>query len=719
MKYDFIGLRTQKINGVKNPVLTLVGTILEKDFKFIVLADGEEINYTLDIVNNVGDFALFAPFDNSVRVVEVYLIIKGEKYFISKLKNIPAIKMMKRIRDFIIRVLKVIKAVFITIIKGIKFLWKEYHFLVPPKMWPKYWKHFIQRIKERGIKLHNNPLDLVDYNDWIENFEVHDDYVKQKYEPLISIIIPVYNIERGYLSECLDSILNQSYKNFEVCIADDCSTKEETKQTLKEYAKKDKRIKVVYRKKNGHISACSNSALEIAKGEFVALVDDDDLLTSDALFEVVKALNMNKNLDFIYSDEDKINLYRKRCDPNFKPDFSPDTLLSLNYICHLSVIRKSLVDKIGGFEIGLEGAQDYDLFLKVTENTTNIYHIPKILYHWRMIEGSTSMKMSSKNYALEMGRKAISNALKRRNIDAEVKIDEKSLYYIVDYKIKKEPLVSIIIPTKDYAETLDVCLKSLYEKTTYKNYEIIVVNNNSEKEETFKLFNDYKKKHKNFRILDANYEFNYSKINNDAVKQAKGEYICLLNNDTEIITPEWLTIMVGYAMQKHVGTVGPKLLYPDNTVQHAGIILGLGGVASHAYIGETRENLGIYGRLRVPYDYAGNTAACIVVSKKKYLEVGGLEEELKVAYNDVDFNIKLLEKGYYNVFVPHVELYHFESKTRGLDTTSSKIERFTKEQEYMYKKSENIINNDPFYNKNFSKRGWFMLPVKRINNKEK
>ena len=322
------------------------------------------------------------------------------------------------------------------------------------------------------------------------------------------------------------------------------------------------------------------------------------------------------------------------------------------------------------------------------------------------------MKMSSKSYALDRGKKAIENALKRRKIEADVRIDDRSFYYIVDYIIEKEPLVSIIIPTKDYADTLDTCLKSLYDKTTYNNYEVIVVNNNSEEKETFKLFDTYKNKYTNFKVIDANYEFNYSKINNEAVKKVKGEYICLLNNDTEIISPDWLTVMVGYAMQDHVGAVGPKLLYPDNTVQHAGVIMGLGGVASHAYIDSKREDLGMYGRLRVPYDYAGVTAACLVVAKKKYLEVNGLEEDLKVAYNDVDLNLKLLEKGYYNLCVPQVEMYHFESKTRGLDTTPKKLERFNKEQDYMYKKWPKYMEKDPFYNINFAKKMWFVLDRK-------
>lgn len=709
MKYDFIGLETQVINGIKHPNLTLIGCITEDKYKFIVLADGEEIDYSINLVDRQGGFIINAPFSNQVKKIDVYVKIGNKKYLISTLKNSIIAKTYRKFAGIFSRVLHLIKAVFVTIYKGIKFFWKEYHFLVPPKMWGKYWRHFLQRIKERGIKLFNNPFDVVEYNNWINMFEKREDYVKQKYEPLISIVIPVYNIRREYLSKCLDSILNQSYTNFEICLADDCSTKKETIATLKEYEKKDSRIKVVYRKENGHISECTNSALKIAKGEFIALVDDDDELTVDALSEVVKALNKNKKIDYIYSDEDKIDTTGKRCDPHFKSDFAPDTLLSLNYMSHLSVIRKKLIDKVGGFEKGMEGAQDYDLFLKVTELTKNIYHIPKILYHWRMVDGSTSMTMSSKNYALEKGKKALENAMKRRKLDAKVSIDEKSLYYKVEYNIKKEPLVSIIIPTKDYPDVLETCLKSVYLRTKYKNFEVIVVNNNSEKQETFDLFNKYKKKYKNFKVYDANYEFNYSKINNDAVKHCKGEYICLLNNDTEIITDKWLTIMVGYAMQDHIGTVGAKLLYPDNTVQHGGIILGLGGVASHAYIGSSKDDLGMYGRLSVPYNYAGNTAACIVVSKKKFLEVGGLEEELKVAYNDVDFNIKLTEKGYYNLFVPQVNVYHFESKTRGLDTTPEKLERFNKEHDYMYNKWGKQIDNDKFYNPNFSKKGWFML----------
>ncbi|MFR2989477.1 MAG: glycosyltransferase, partial [Faecalibacillus sp.] len=319
----------------------------------------------------------------------------------------------------------------------------------------------------------------------------------------------------------------------------------------------------------------------------------------------------------IYSDEDKMDLNGKRCDPNFKPDFSPDTLLSLNYICHFVVIRKSLIDSVGGFEIGLEGAQDYDLLLKITEITNSIRHIPKILYHWRKIPGSTSMAISHKDYAIDTGKRVLENALKRRGINAIVHKDPVSTYYYLEYIKKDNPLVSIIIPTKDYADITRVCLESLYNKTAYKNFEVLLVNNNSEKQETFDLFEEFSEKYSNFRVIDANIPFNYSKINNLAARQADGEILVLLNNDTEIIQEDWLDIMIGYATQSHIGAVGPKLLYPDLTIQHGGVLIGLGGVASHAYIGEDRT-FWDPGRLRVLYNYAAVTAACLVIEKNKF-----------------------------------------------------------------------------------------------------
>lgn len=601
-----------------------------------------------------------------------------------------------------------IKNLSITVYRGTKNLWTKYHFLVPPRLWKKYIKLLWAIIREGKGSPFWEISNKDGYNAWLVNNEKEEKIEELKYRPLISVLIPVYNVDAKYLDECIESVLAQSYDNFEICIVDDASTKKETLSALKKYEKNEK-VRIRHRSKNGHISRASNDALKMAKGEFIALMDNDDLLAPNAFYEVVKVLNKDQKLDFIYSDEDKIGLDGKRCEPHFKPDFSPDTLFSLNYICHLVVLRTSVVRKVGGFTIGLEGAQDHDLFLKITEETDRIYHIPKILYHWRMIPGSTAANLDNKDYASDNGKKAIEEALKRRKLNAHVEKDLPSTYYQVVYDLKKEPLVSILIPTRDHAKITGACLKSIFEKTTYGNYEVIVIDNGSVEKETLDLFSEYKKKYKNFKVLVENIEFNYSRLNNLAAKKAKGDFLVLLNNDTEIISSNWLEMLVGYAMQPHVGAVGPKLLYPDDTLQHAGVILGLGGVASHAYLGSERDDLGLYGRLRVPYNYAAVTGACLCVNKRKFEEVGGLEEDLKVAYNDIDFCLKLLKEGYFNVFLPMVELYHHESKSRGSDFDPDKIKRFDSEQDYMWEKWGDSLKDDRFYNPNFANRMWFVL----------
>lgn len=602
--------------------------------------------------------------------------------------------------------------------RGVRSLWTRYHFLVPPKKWKHYASSFWRIITNGRIRPFLEPFRDSDYRTWIRDSEEKVKYCDLKYRPLISVLIPVYNADGKYLRACIDSVLRQSYEKYEICIVNDASTSKDTLEVLKEYANNEK-ITIRNRRKNGHISRATNDALAMAKGEYIALLDNDDELAVDALYEVVKVLNRDKKIDFIYSDEDKLNKGGDRCLPHFKPDYSPDTLLSLNYICHFAVIRKKIVKEVGGFTVGLEGAQDHDLFLKVTEKTSRIYHIPRVLYHWRMIEGSTALDLSNKAYANDRGREAIERALRRRKLKAKVTKDTPSTYYRVMYDIDEEPLVSVIIPTKDYADITEKCLRSVFEKTTYTNYEVIVVNNRSCEEKTFELFERYKRKYSNFRVIDADMEFNYSKINNYAVKHSKGEVIILLNNDTEIITPEWMTWMVGYAVQDHVGAVGAKLLYPDGTIQHGGVILGLGGVAGHAYIGKDRDELGAYGRLRVPYDYGAVTAACLCVEKKKYEQVGGLEEKgLKVAFNDIDFNMKLLEKGYYNVLLPMVEVFHYESKSRGMDTSPKKRERFEKEVRYMQKKWGKQLYCDRCYNPNLSLTWDFVLDRKRSDEKK-
>ena len=588
--------------------------------------------------------------------------------------------------------------VFRLIKKAIYFAWYRHHFLIPPKAMKKYIKSFFTVLKRSG-GVSTLYVDSKAYNKWI--LETEKDFVhkKFKYNPLISVIIPTYNVSRKLLSECLDSILEQSYTNFEICIADDNSSNPETKETLEEYKKKDKRIKVVYRKKNGMISEASNSAIEIATGEFIMLVDNDDTVAKDAMYFMVEALNKNKELDFIYSDEDKLDYNGKRIEPHFKPDYSPDTFMAVNYICHLSMIRKSIVDSVGGFRSEYDGSQDYDLFLRVVEKTNNIYHIPRILYHWRMSATSTAGYLGNKDYTNDASIKALTDALKRRKIKGKVYPNPKVSTYLIDYE-HDNPLVSIIIPTRNYGKLVKTCVDSLYNKCTYKNFEIILVDNDSDEEESIKLFKEYESKHKNFHIVKAEGPFNYSKINNLGVKKSKGKYILLLNNDTEVIEPDFLDKMVGYASQKHVGAVGIKLLYPDNKVQHAGVVLGYGGVAGHIYVASDKDDCGLMGRLTMPFDYSAVTAACLLVSRKKWDEVGGLDENLTVALNDVDFNLKLLKKGYYNVCLSNITMYHYESRSRGYEVTEEKANRFKKEQEYMKDKWKDYLDNDRFFSKN-------------------
>lgn len=710
MKTVKFKIHDKGIFGIKNPTAIIVLEKQNLNGDYFLYADGNSIKYNLRTIQ-IENKIVFEGAVGSYKNIELVYCEDDKKYSICTLYNTLPLRIKNK--SFAMVKTTINQAIaFKNLFKhGCKILWKDYHFLIPPNEWKKIFHRFAKRIKQGNVPYFGNPFDQFDYGEWIKNYECEEPVVDLQYKPLISILIPTYNISKNYLSQCLDSVLNQTYDNFEICIADDCSTNQETVSTLKYYQNRDKRIKIVFRKENGHISRATNSALEVAAGEYVGLLDNDDLLAPNALYEIVKALNDDHTIDMIYSDEDKLDLNGHRCEPHFKPDFSPDTLLSLNYICHFTVIKKELMEKVGGFEVGLEGAQDYDLFLKVTEQAINIKHIPKILYHWRMIPGSTSMDISNKDYATDKGKIALENALIRRKIQGTVHKDPISTYYYIEYH-HDNPKVSIIIPTKDHADITKKCLDSIYDKTTYKNFEILLVNNNSEERETFELFDFYEKKYNTFKVIDANMPFNYSKINNLAIRQSDAEIIVLLNNDTEIITPEWLTMMVGYAKQKHIGAVGAKLLYPDYTVQHGGVIIGLGGVASHAYIGEKRDFLGMFGRLRVPYNYAAVTAACLAIEKSKLLEVSCLEEDLMVAYNDIDLNLKLLEKGYYNIVLPQVELLHYESKSRGLDTEGEKYKRFMKEENYMYNKWAKYIRNDPFYNKNFTKKYWFVLDKK-------
>ena len=542
------------------------------------------------------------------------------------------------------------------------------------------------------------------YNNWISKNILSQEEIEEQtntkfeYSPLISIITPLYNTPKEFFIDYLESIKNQTYSNWEICIVD---ASEKKLGYIENLIKNDSRIKYKKLEENNGISENSNRAIEMANGEFLALIDHDDVIEKNALFEVVKVLNENKETDFIYTDEDKFegNL-TNRYFPFFKPDFSPDFLRSNNYICHLSVIRKELVEKVGLFRKEFDGAQDFDLFLRVTEQTTNIVHIPKVLYHWRTHNLSTSQNMETKMYAIEAGKKAIEEHCKRLNMKAKV-YEEKPLgLYRVKYELEEKPLVSIIIPNKDSIKYLKTAINSVL-KSTYTNYEILIVENNSKNSKTFKYYDIIQKNPKIKVIKYTEKGFNYSKINNFAVKQAKGKYIVLLNNDIKVITPDWLEEMLGICQRNEVGIVGAKLLYYDKTIQHAGVVIGMGGIAGHVNRTISEKEPGYFGRTKIINNFSAVTAACLMTKKELYEKVEGLDEKFAVAFNDVDFCMKIRKLNKLVVYTPYAKLYHYESKTRGYEDTPEKKKRFESEiQLFKEKWGKELEEGDPYFNKN-------------------
>lgn len=527
-----------------------------------------------------------------------------------------------------------------------------------------------------------------------------------KIQPLISIVMPVYNVETKWLAKCIESVQKQLYENWELCICDDASTNTEVKKTLERFASRDERIKIVYRQTNGHISVASNDALKLASGEFVALLDNDDELAINALSEVVKIINQTPDVDFIYSDEDKINEDGNRFEPAFKPDWSPDLLMGTNYISHLSVYRRDLLLNLEGFRTGVEGSQDYDLVLRYTEQIPekNIKHIPKVLYHWRSLPGSTASSASEKIYADEVGVKVLKDALHRRGIPGYVSKGIAPGFYAISYDVMNEELVSIIIPTRNGYEDVKTCVDSIIDKTTYSNYEIIIADNDSDDPKMDELYASYQRKlGSRFIVDEIDIPFNYSRINNIAASKAKGKYLLFLNNDTQVIAPEWMTRMVSYGQFERVGCVGAKLYYPDHTIQHAGVIMGLGDVAGHGHHYFPDKDLGYFGRLYLDVDYLAVTAACVLVKSVDFEMVGGFDEEFTIAFNDVDLCMKVYELGRYNVWAHQAELYHFESKSRGYENTPEKMTRFDGEKKLLQKKWRKYIDNDPFYSPNLTR----------------
>jgi len=526
------------------------------------------------------------------------------------------------------------------------------------------------------------------------------------YNPLISIITPTHNTEKKYLVKMIESVLAQTYANWELCIADDVSIDPQTIQTLQAYEKNYTNIKVTYRKNNGHISQASNSALELACGEYVAFLDHDDMLAPNALYEMVKKLNENKNLKLIYSDEDKIDSKGNRFEPHFKSGWNPDMFYAQNYLSHLVLLRKDIVDKLDGFRPGYEGSQDYDLLLRSLEyiDSHEIDRIEKILYHWRATSGSTALNHSEKSYTTQAGIRALQDHFSRQNRNVHVQEGLLPNTYKVSYSLPTEPpLVSLLIPTRDGYDILSKCIESILEKTTYPNYEIIILDNQTTDTQTLNYFNHLQKS-QNIAIIRYNYPFNYSSINNFGIQYAKGAVVGLINNDVEVIGEGWLTEMVSHALREEIGVVGSKLYYDDLTIQHAGVILGIKGMAEHSQKYFPRDSNGYFSRLKIIQNYSAVTGACLVLRKSIFEEVGGLDEKyLSVTLNDIDLCLKVSSRGYRNLWTPYAELYHHESKTRSKENTHKRLKRSKKEINYMQVKYKDMLEQgDPYYNKNLT-----------------
>lgn len=552
--------------------------------------------------------------------------------------------------------------------------------------------------------LHNDG-----YQDWIRKNEPESkDLVKQrensrdlKYTPLISIIVPVWNTPSEILDQTIGSVVDQTYDNWELCIADGHSNPE-TENVLSIWAKKDPRIIVIRLDENKGIAVNSNEALLLAKGVFIAFLDHDDLLAPFALFEVVTALQNNPNLDLIYSDEDKTDKSGKRFNPFFKPDFSPDYLRSVNYMPHFLVVRKSLGDQVGWLWEGYDGAQDYDLILRLVEKARVIAHIPKILYHWRAWIGSTAREGVSKPYANDAGKKALQEHLIRLGLPAHVEDGLYPTFYRVHYQLDANPLISIIIPNQDQASVLECCVNSILQNTTYPNFEIFLIENGSRQQETFGLYERLEKDAR-IHVINWNEPFNYSRINNWAVKQTNGEIVLFLNNDTQVINQDWLEQMLQLAIRQDVGAVGAKLYYPDETIQHAGLIVGVGGVAGNSHKYFPVDHVGYFNRLISVQNVSAVTAACMMIRKKVFQEVDGFDDNYALSFGDVDLCLRILQRGYLNVWTPYAELYHHESKTRGYEDTVDKFERFSKETMYFKHKWTGFLQKgDPYYNPNLT-----------------
>lgn len=564
------------------------------------------------------------------------------------------------------------------------------------------WATLREKVRREFVRAHPPAPDAYDL--WMARHALTpDDVARIRREiesmpaPLtFSVLMPVRDVDEPWLRRAIESIVAQYYPHWELCVADDASTHPHVRRVLEEFAGRDPRIKVVFRDRRGHISAATNSALELATGAFIALLDHDDELAPEALYENARLLQEHPDADMIYSDEDKLSPAGTRYSPHFKPDWSPDLFYSVMYTCHLGVYRTSLVRAVGGFRVGFEGSQDYDLVLCLIERTDRIYHIPRVLYHWRVIEGSTATDARGKEYTERAAVRALREHFARRGLAVDVGKGPLPNTYRVQYRLSRTPLVSILIPTRDAVDLLRRCVESILAKSAYPHYEIIIVDNQSADPAALRYLLALERD-RTARIVRYDRPFNYAALNNFAARQARGELLLFLNNDTEVIEAEWLEALAEHALRPEVGAVGARLLYPDGRLQHGGIILGLGGVADHAHKHLPRHDVGYYGRAKMIQNFSAVTSACMMVRRAVFEEVGGFDEPLTVAFNDVDFCLRLRERGYRIVWTPYAELYHHESASRGHEDTPEKRRRLQAEIDYLRRRWGALLARDPYY----------------------
>jgi GT2 family glycosyltransferase len=549
------------------------------------------------------------------------------------------------------------------------------------------------------------------YGAWIEKFdqplssaEAEAVYQALGAKPLITVIMPVFNVDPQWLRGAIESVREQSYPHWQLCIVDDASTDPRISETLDIYRHSDPRIRIARNQDNLGISETSNHALRLAEGEFIGLLDHDDLLARDALLHNARVIDRESDVDLVYSDEDKINPGGKRNTPFFKPDFSPELLLGQNYIGHFVVARRSLVNEIGGFRKGLDGAQDYDLLLRLISKSPRVQHIPKILYHWREIPGSTATTFNSKSYAGDAGKKALQNFAQENQLNATVTNGTQPGTYFTRFAVNDSPLVSIILPFRDQADLLDKCLGSIFARTDWQRLEIIALDNQSEQPATRNIIHKWRDSGKPVRFVAYDAPFNYSRICNTGVAEAIGDYIVLLNSDIEITSDHWIETLLGHARQPATGAVGAKLLYPGQTIQHAGIVVGIDGGAGHPYKHFPADHRGYFLRLGLAHNVSALTGALMMVRKARFLEVGGLDQEMfAVAYNDVDLCLKLMQAGYRNILNPHCTAIHRESSSRGYEYSAQQQSRHDREKGLMREKwLDFYTRGDPFYNPNLT-----------------